>query len=422
MRNLIIKDFLTISRDRSEVLILLAMPLILIMILGFALGGLMQGEVSIPKVPIALVVEQNFEAEIEQFELGLVQTGLQETAVQELVTSARTMDPATILSELLSNLELDGVITLSIEYEQSLAEQALKNDEVAAVITIPEQFSYATLMAYFLDEVPQATIELLVQDHEQIRASVIDNILTSFVEQYNLELSILQATGGTGTTISTNSFGEITYLETQKSVSAFQYYTMGMAVMFALYVASTISSNAFKEKTSHVYARIMLSGERPLRYLLSKGISATVLTAGQLAILFVVSSVIFRTFSGISFESFIGMIIATLMFSITIGSLATLLTAIVLQFNDDAISGIFSGILVSAFAFMGGSMLPVEQFSPFLRELGNWTPNGAMMTAYLQLLQGFNLGDILPMLYRVLGMAVLFITLGVAIVPKRRLM
>ena len=249
------------------------------------------------------------------------------------------------------------------------------------------------------------------------------NILSSFTDQYNLELSIALATQGqmVESTIAENDFGETTHISSQEPVSAFQYYTIGMAAMFALYVASTIASNAFKEKTSHVFARLMLTGERPLRYLLSKAISAFVLTLVQLSILFLVSTLIFQTFSHLSTESWMGIALVTIVFSLTIGSLAGLLTAIALQFNNDSVSGIFAGGFVVAFAFVGGSLTPVELLSPLLTTLGNWTPNGAMMTGYLQLLQGFQLVDVLPMIYRVLGMMALFIILGLAIFPKRRL-
>lgn len=374
MFNLIRKDFLTISRDRSEVLILLVMPLILIVILGFALGGLMEGEQGLDKIPVAIVMD------------------------------SQESDFTSVFMEVMESPDLEGIIDLKTDYNKEQAHQAIIRDEVAAVITINQ------------------SIELLVQDNEQFRAGIVENILNSFVDEYNLQMSILQATGGVPVESQIpDEFGEVAYLPTLRAVSSFQYYTMGMAVMFALYVASTVSSNAFKEKTSFAFSRLMLTGERPLRYLLSKGISATVLSIIQLMILFIVSTLAFQTFNEMSLESLIGMGIVTLIFSLTVGSLATLLTSIALQFNNDAVSGIFSGFLVSAFGFLGGSMLPVEQFSPLIRELGNWTPNGAMMTAYLQLIQGLEFADVLPMVYRVIAMMIIFIILAVSIFPKRRL-
>ena len=424
MWNLIRKDFLTISRDRSEVLILLVMPMVLIAILGFALGSIMFGTVEMDPIPVALIIENNLEQDLEHFREDLIAEGLPEQAIEQMIVSSETIDPAESLETVLRSPELNDLIDLKENYDQDQAKAALATDEVLAVITIPEQFSYQTLLAFYLAEETDASIELFVQDHEQIQATIIEGVISSFSDQYNLELSLVFATEGEAveSAISAENFGTMTHFSTGKPVSAFQYYTIGMAVMFALYVASTISSNAFKEKDSHVFARLMITGERPLRYLLSKVISAIVLTIIQLTILFSTSTLFFQTFTDTSVEFWATLALISFVFALVIGALAAFMTAIAIQFNNDAISGFFAGGAVVIFAFLGGSLSPVEQFSPLMRELGNWTPNGAMMTAYLQLIQGFNLTEFLPMLYRVLLMAVLFITLAVAIFPKRRLM
>lgn len=423
MWNLIKKDFLTISRDRSELLVLLAMPMILISILGFALGGLMFGNGEMDAIPVALIVEDDLNQGMDQFQQVLTEEGLSEPMIEQIMGSAEEIDPLTSFRAVISDLEMNEVIDLAEDYDQDEAEVALTNSEIAAVITLPEEFSYQMLTAFFLDDEPGSVIELLVQDHDQIQASIIDTIVTSFTDQYNLELSIAFATEGEPieSTVADQEFGKMTHLSAQEPVTAFQYYTIGMAVMFALYVASTISANAFKEKYSHIFARLMITGARPLHYLLSKAISGTILTMIQLLILFVASSFSFQIFEGMSVGFWLSLAVISIAYSVTVGALAALLTAIALQFNSDSISGIFSGGIVVIFAFIGGSMIPVEQISSFILKLGNWTPNGAIMTAYLQVIQGFQLQDVLPLIYRVLGMAVLLIAVAVAIFPKRRL-
>lgn len=424
MWNLIKKDFLTISRDRSEILILLAMPMILIAILGFALGSIIFGTTEMDPIPVALVIENDIDQDIEQLQEDLLVAGLPEQVIGQMLESSATIDPFVSLQAVLQSPELEVVIDLQEDYSQEEAEAALANDEVSAIITIPEQLSYQTLKAFYLGEESNANIEVLVQDHEQIQARIVEGIMASFSEHYNLELSIALTTENEAveTTVTEENFGKIVHFSTEEPVSSFQYYTFGMAVMFALYVASTISSNAFKEKESYVFARLMMTGERPLRYLLSKAVSATILTLVQLTFLFSVSTLCFNIFSNKSFEFWLTLISITFVYALVVGALATLLTSIAIQFNNDAISGFFAGGAVVIFSFLGGSMTPVEQMSPIMREIGNWTPNGAVMTAYLQLMQGFSINEFLPMLYRVMGMAVVFTCIAVAIFPKRRLM
>lgn len=423
MWGLIKKDFLTISRDRSELLVLLAMPMILIAILGFALGGLMFNGGDLDAIPVALVIENELEEDIDQFEQMLIEEEWPAPAIEQILASVAEIDPVEHLQEVMRSPELIDLIELEENYQQDEAEEALVEDEVFAVITIPEQFSYQTLTAFYLEEEPEAIIEILVQNHEQFQANVVESIITSFTDQYNLELSIAFATEGEAveTAISTADFGEFIHIPNQEPISAFQYYTIGMAMMFAMYVASTVSGNAFKEKTNNTLARLMLTGERPLNYLASKLVSGTILTMVQLLILFIGSSIFFQTFNELNSTFLLLILLNTFVYSLTIGALAALLTAIAVQFNNDAISGIFSGGVVVIFAFIGGSMMPVEQMSPFMNELGNWTPNGAMMTAYLQLMQGLELPDFASLLYRVMAIAIICLVAAVAIFPKRRL-
>lgn len=240
------------------------MPLILISILSFALGGVMGGGgIDIGQIPIAIVMENDFENDIEDFRQDLIQEGLPQEAIDQIILNSGEYDPANILLDIMESPDLEEFIDLRVDYEENQANEAILNEEVFAVITIPEQFSYDTMRAIYLDEESQAKLEVLIADYEQIYAEIVESILTSFTEHYNLELSIALASQGEYIESEIeNDFGGITNLGAARSVSSFQYYTVGMAVMFALYVASNISSNAFKEKTSHVFARLMLTGER----------------------------------------------------------------------------------------------------------------------------------------------------------------
>src|SRR5690625_8052671 len=147
-----------------------------------------------------------------------------------------------------------------------------------------------------------------------------------------------------------------------------------------------------------------------------------VLTMDLLIMFYGTSTIFFDTFSNRGMDFWLIFALITLVFALVIGGLAAFMTAIAIQFNNDAISGFFSGGVVVIFAFFGGSLTTIELFSPLMHELGNWTPNGAIMTAYLQLMQGFSLRDFPSKLYRVMLMSVLFIILSRALFPKRRLM
>lgn len=112
--------------------------------------------------------------------------------------------------------------------------------------------------------------------------------------------------------------------------------------------------------------------------------------------------------------------IISLVFAIAIGAIAALLTTVSLHFNSESASGVFASGIVTIFAFVGGSFTPVEQISSVIQSIGQWTPNGAAMSAYLQLLQGVNGGQMIPVLLRMAGGAVIIIGIALLFFPKRR--
>ncbi|MDZ7836011.1 MAG: ABC transporter permease [Alkalibacterium sp.] len=251
-------------------------------------------------------------------------------------------------------------------------------------------------------------LELTVLNTQSVRGDILRSITSTFVDRFNLELSVALALewGEESVQPEDTNYGEVVSLNAAEPISSFQYYTVGMGMMFALYTAPALSSRAFKEKEQHVFGRLMVSGTKPLNYLMSKLISGTWITYIQVALLFGLSTLIFGTFSGRDLTFWLNTAILTLVLAFVVGAIASLLTSIALYSNSDSTSSTFNGLVVTLFAFLGGSFTPVGQFSESLKILGNWTPNGAMMTSYLQLMQGFSLDEISPLLIRVLVMAV----------------
>lgn len=421
MFNLVFKDFLTLSKSKSDLLELLFMPFILIAILGFSLGSLMRNDPTINAFNIGLVNQQNFQENIDRFENTLREQGLPEENIAQLIASAEEVEPAHMIEDLLKDEDFEEIMIVDEFSDTDIAQEALEQEDIAGYITIPENFSYNVLEAIFLEEDVAANLEVNILTNASTSGNILQSVISTFTEQYNLETSIALATEGQAAPPeNTVNHGEILQLSIEEPITAFQYYTIGMGVMFALSTAPTLAGRAFKEKEQHVFGRIMLSGMNPLKYLTSKLISGTLITFTQLVILFLLSTLIFGTFRGRDMEFWLDMFYTTGIFSLVVGSIGSLLTAISLNANNLTTVNFF-GSFVSVFAFLGGSFTPVEQFSDALRQVGNWTPNGAAMTSYLQIMQGFNFQEVLPLLSRIIGMAIVAIIVSFFVFPKRRL-
>ncbi|GAA0355235.1 hypothetical protein GCM10008932_05310 [Alkalibacterium iburiense] len=423
MFNLIKKDLTVLARNKSELIELLLMPFILISILGFALGGLTQNSFRIDPFPVGYVNETNLEEELESFAGYLEENGVPSTEIDGILKMAEDINPSEAFQSLIMSEDIQEWLMIEEFSTREEAEEALGQNDIEGLFVIPNEFSLTLWRNLFLGEEDTSALDLELIEFNHVYSDIMRSIVTSFVDNYNLEVSLAMANQGQENDLLSRSqnYGEVVSLSAEEPISAFQYYTIGMGVMFALYTAPTIASRAFKEKEDHVFGRLMIAGSKPMTYLISKLLSSMGITFIQLAVLFGLSNSVFGTFDGRSGTFWMVAGLVTLLYSFVVGTIASLLTSISLYSNSVTTSSFFSGIVVTLFALIGGSFIPVDSFSDTLRSLGNWTPNGAVMTTYLQLLQGFSLQEIWPLILRVSSLGVILLISSVFIFPKRRL-
>lgn len=421
MFNLLKKDLLTLSKNKSEMIELLLTPFLLISILGFALGNLMNNTSStIETDKIGIVNQQNYEEDLSRLEEDLENENIPEDTMKKLLDSSVSIDPINQLKTFLRSDEIKEIMEVKDFDDIKSAEKALENDEIQGIIEIPKEFSYITWRNVLFEDKATTNFDLKVQDKSQFNAIVLESLLNSFVEEYNLQSSIAMTDKEKVNLDNSNNNGKMSNISTEDPVNSFQYYTIGMGVFFAFSTGTIIAARSYREKEQHVFARIMLTNTSPNTYLLSKLLSGTILTFLQLGIIFIFSTLIFGTFGGKDVMFWINMMIITFIYSLLIGSITSLLTSLSLRSNSASNVGFFSSF-TAALAFLGGSFTPVETFSESIKTIGNWTPNGAVLTSYLQIMLGFDLIEVMPLLIRVIAMMGIFVIIAIYVFPKRRL-
>lgn len=421
MFNLLKKDLLTLSKNKSEMIELLLTPFLLISILGFALGNLMNNTSSpIETGKIGIVNQQNYEEDLSRLEEDLENENIPEETMKKLLDSSVSIDPINQLKTFLRSDEIKEIMEVKDFDNIKSAEKALENDEIQGIIEIPKEFSYITWRNVLFEDKATTNFDLKVQDKSQLNAIVLESLLNSFVEEYNLQSSIAMTDKEKVNLDNSNNNGKMINIATEDPVNSFQYYTIGMGVFFAFSTGTIIAARSYREKEQHVFARIMLTNTSPNTYLLSKLLSGTILTFLQLGIIFIFSTLIFGTFGGKDVSFWINMMIITFIYSLLIGSITSLLTSLSLRSNSASNVGFFSSF-TAALAFLGGSFTPVETFSESIKTIGNWTPNGAVLTSYLQIMLGFDLIEVMPLLIRVIAMMGIFVIIAIYVFPKRRL-
>lgn len=417
MINFLKKDIIVLSRDKAELITLLLVPFILIGILGFALKGLFEGDVSSLQIPVAIVKEDDEEKGLEEFSASLEEMDISDEEIFYLQNVAIQIHPVRILEELFSD-ELAGTIEV-FPMNKAEAEEALANEEVVAILTIPDNFTKESLQKMIFDKGDGADIKITANDTASFSFQLFNDVMNAFVNRLNMETAIANLFEGE-VPEANDDIGGIETVTKKDPVSAFQYYTIGVGVMFVLMLGGSIASKAYIENKQHVFHRILLSGSRPYAYLTGKGISAIIVAFIQLMILFLLASIVFQVFSLSDLQFWLGMIGITFVLSVCVASFATLITAITLRYNNEAIPAIFSGGIVTIFAFVGGSFFPRARLPEIMIEIGNWTPNGAAFTAYLQWIQGYGLSVVIEPLSRIIVMTLLLFFVSIFAFPKRR--
>ncbi|MBU9712359.1 ABC transporter permease [Evansella tamaricis] len=418
--NLLIKDLLQLYRDRKELVILLLMPLILISILGFSLRGMIEGGDISLNIDVAVVDEGEKEAEKAKFEQLLKEKSVGEGMIQILLSQTEELS---IPEKLVEGVFQEGASDIVTVYHESSLEAALQNEEnvYAAVIHFPENYRVKTWENLFLDGNKPEQVKLYLNEEESFRGNIISAITESFYRELSLSAAIGKRVSSEGGN-SLFSEGNYETLSTTKPfadlapITSFEYYTIGMAVMFVLYVATYSASYAYTEKETHVFDRMLLTEMKTWNYGIGKWLSSSLIAFVQLCVLFGLSSI----FYSVHWQNIHAFLLVTITLSISVGALGVFITSLNYKFETRRITDIFSSGIISILAFLGGSFVSVTSFSETLWRIGAWTPNGAALQSYLLILRGGNWESIMPMLGNILILSIFLILLSLWIFPKRR--
>ena len=426
MGTFIKKDFMLMLRDRKELILLVVMPFILTMILGFALGNWIQGSQSIPQLDIKVALaDADDETEgKERFVRELQAAGMPAEMKAQLLAAAESHPPKQLVLGILQSESLLEMIKLE-RLDPQESGKALEQNKADAVLVFPADFTYSTLSKMLLDRGDGAVLELVTSASNEWKASVLLDILSGIASELNFQTALNWASEGedlkaSSDSVAANVQGGLETVNQYKPVTSHQYFMFGMAVMFVLYVASNSASRALTEKRQLVYNRIIIAGTHPLKYLAGKAVSTSALAFVQLMVLFLLSSLVFQLFKGLTLPVLLGIAVASAVLAICVGALSTILTSLCYRMESDSVTDIFSGMFVALFAFLGGSFFPVSQMSDLLQTIGGWTPNGAALSSYVLAMQGAEANVWMQPLYRLAIMAAVFFAVGVWSFPVRR--
>ncbi len=389
------------------------MPLILTTILSFALAGIMdEDEVNI-HTNIVYIEESTWEQE-----KSVIHEFLQEHGMENAGDIFEKDDPAiTLVNSILSNEAMKQYVTLEKKDHDQL-EKIREEEDYDAIVYIPKGFHLDYIKNVYFNEQEAPQVQIYLNQSNTIRASLARSILEQWQRDYTQSLALLKVGLNPAEVVSkSKSVEEVIQplKEGERNVPASVYYTIGMLVMFALYVPSFLAGFSFREVYWKVYNRMLLGNVSPVVYAFSIFVAGICVSLVQQLLLLGYGWLVL----GVEWIDWRAMFLVVLLFSLFVGSLSAFLSISQLRSKKEGIANIFTGVIVSLFAFLGGSFLDISSFSESLASIGSLTPNGSAMKMILVIQKSQEFSEIYPYASSLGIWVLLILLLSVFIFPKK---
>ena len=388
MRAFLKKDVLVYWRDRKQNIFSLVIPLILIVVLGLLLPNWIENPTSTLQLKAAMVVHDNEAAGLEQFQSSLKSRGLPDEEAAVLFELAALSPPVSLLNDMLKSDQIVSMVEW-VELDEEAALRRLQSGEIQAIVTLPEDFTLHILNKTLLDEGNGAAISL-TSDDPSIEVGVLQGIIEGFTQQFNASSAIAHA--GTHSAVTLNqeavlpSIGGVETIEGVRVLTSFQYFTLAVGAMFAMYVAANSANKAITEKREHVFQRILLSGSHPLTYLAGKIIATLMMSLLQLTLVILICHFVLDLFPGYSLEFWLGFSLLMMMMCLIVAALGGLFTAAMFRMNANTANAIIQALLL-IIGVIGGNFAPIYILPDAVQQLWEWTPNGLWLSTMIQWIQ-----------------------------------
>ncbi|MGI8348598.1 ABC transporter permease [Niallia circulans] len=381
------KELLLIWRRPRELVVLLLMPFVLITILGSALGALDNDSEVEVKAKLAVVVEDQEQQAQQEIIEKINQSPLSNQEKNAKIAHIQALQPiATFMKAVGGSPDLKKFLSVT-EYNDRTK---VKEKDFDGVLLIPEGFTSDFYTNFLEEEADLPSWIIKTKNQESLQATIIEDILANYQKEWTYLKTAQDLQIDYSTLVSEKANGQIKNIEKKKEISAFAYYGVGMSVMFVFYISTTVAGFAYQQKEELLYERILLANVPKIMFFAGIFISAFILSFLQQTILFSLIALIY----GVVFSSMINQLIVILTVNLMAAAFATIATAISFAAKSRNVESIFSSLIVPILAFIGGSFFNVSAIGGFMETLGEYSPGGAALTAYLKAYQGYPLVDL----------------------------
>lgn len=343
---------LRLFRDRKALLTLLLMPMVLIGILGAALGSLMEGRSLRPFDVIVVGAEQP---------IGQI-----------------------LVDEVLASDRVAAILHTAVASDLDAARAAVERGEAVAVISLPATFSADVLAGR------SATIALYADPGQPTEAAIVQQIVQSFAERVS---TVGLASRFVGWTEAQRLAAEIDAglprvteaTAGARPVRAMQYYAAAMAVMFMVMTAFSRAGDILRERDDGTLARILTSPTSRATLIAGQTLGNMAVLLAQFAILMLGTHLLYQVDWG---NGWAALLIGTA-FSAAAAGIGTAAAGL---FRDARAADAATGAVGLVFGALSGAMIPLYQFPEGLRLVARFIPNYWALQGFLDQMAGLGSG------------------------------
>lgn len=355
--NITMKDLRVVARDRTGLMMLLAMPLILIAVLGAVFGNAFAQSPKIEPFAVAVVDHDH----------GAL---------------------ADLLWQVMDGPELQDLVTIS-KLEETEAEDLIRKGKLVGAIVVPADFTVLATSGQ------AAELHVLRDPGQEFRVSIVQAIAQAFTDHLTAaQLAIAEVAAG-GEVPDPAALGEQVarqvaeaQVRTEKEVvvpgakiGSFQYYAFGMACMFLLMSGSVGLQSIAAEERNQTLARTIAGPVSRASFLMGKAGGQIAVAFAQFVILFLGTSMIYH----VNWGNPCGVMVVGFAYSFAVGGLSMLVASVV-KSSAAAITAWMIGVQLCA--ALGGSMVPLSQFPNFMQKVAMLSPNFWGLKSFLSLAMG----------------------------------
>ncbi len=361
-------------QDRTAAFFLFVFPMVMVLIMGVVFGGS-----ATPKVAVVAAGEG----------------ALSDRLVSELRAadgvSVQPASDARTATAAVERGELEAVILIDADYDARI-----NAGQPAAVLYVarPGQQS---------QQIQTIVSAVVAREAGRLRAARFAAAETGLDLDGGLALADAAAAQVPALTVGVTTAGEAMFPST---LGRFDYGASAQLLLFVFLTSMTASAAVIESRRFGVTRRMIATPTRIRTIVVGEALGRFAVSATQALFIMLGSALIF----GVNWGDPVGAMLLVTAFALVASGAGLLLGATARTPQQSLGVGLLAGLGMAA---LGGTMLPIELFSPTMRTIAHLTPHAWAAEGFAILVRrGGGLADVLPQIGVLLGIAVVLLTMA----------